>query len=66
MWWNVHLIALHCAKGGYKHMRHNEIRESFNKIKNDVCYDNEVEPTLQLLQGESFIHKTNEMMKTLD
>ena len=24
----------------------------------DICYDVEVEPTLQLLQGESFIHKT--------
>ena len=51
--------ALHCAKGGgYTHMRHIEIRDTFDKIMHDVCFDVEVERTLQLLQGESFIHIT--------
>ena len=31
---------------------------TFAKIMQAVCYDAELEPTLQLLQGESFIHKT--------
>ena len=39
-------------------MRHNQIRDNFAKLMQDVCYDVTVEPTLQLLQGESFIHKT--------
>ena len=39
-------------------MRHNEIRDTFAKILHDLYYDVEFEPTLQLLQGESFIHKT--------
>ena len=29
--------ALHCGKGGYTHMRHNEIRDTFAKIMRDVC-----------------------------
>ena len=39
-------------------MRCNEIRDTFAEIVRDLCYDVEVEPTLQLLQGESFKHKT--------
>ena len=37
------------------HMRHNEIRDTFAKIMEDVCYDVEAEPTHQ---SEFFIHKT--------
>ena len=44
--------ALHCAKGGYKHKRYNEIRDNFVKIMQGVCCDVEVKPTIQLLQGE--------------
>ena len=50
--------ALHCGKGGYTHMRHNEIRDTFAKIMRDVCYDVEIEPKLQALEGESFDHRT--------
>ena len=39
-------------------MRHNEIRNTFAKIMHDVCYNVEADLTLQLLQGESFKHKT--------
>ena len=46
--------ALHSAKG-HRHLRHNEIRDTFAKIIHDVCYDVDVEPTLQLLRRESFI-----------
>ena len=34
-------------------MRHNEIPDTLAKILHDVCYEFEVEPTLQLLEGES-------------
>ena len=40
-------------------IRHNKIQDTFAKIKHDVCYDVEVEPTLQLLKSESLIIKTN-------
>ena len=39
-------------------MRHSAIRDTFAKIIHDVCYDVEIEPTLQLLQCEYFLHKT--------
>ena len=41
--------ALHCPKGGYTHIRHNDIRDSFANLLNEVC--DEVEPCLQNLQG---------------
>ena len=53
------LHALLCAKGGYTHMRHNEIRDTFAKNMHDVCYDVEAESALQLFQSESFIHRTS-------
>ena len=49
---------LSTAKCGYTHMRHNKIRDTFADIMHDVCYDVEVEPTLQLLQSEALIIKT--------
>ena len=50
--------ALHCPKGGYTHIRHNDIRDSFANLLNEVCDDVEIEPYLQPLQGESFTNKT--------
>ena len=52
------LHVFHYLKGGYTHMRHNEIQDAFAKIMHGVCYDIEFEPLLKLLQRESFIHKT--------
>ena len=50
--------ALHCAKGGYTHLRHNEIRDTFAKLMDEVCHDVELEPKLQPLEGETFDNKT--------
>ena len=50
--------ALHCAKGGYTHIRHNEIRDTFANLMNEVCHDVEIEPKLQPLQGESFVNNS--------
>ena len=50
--------VLHCPKGGYTHIRHNDIRDSFANLLNEVCDDVEVEPCLQSLQGETFANRT--------
>ena len=50
--------ALHWPKGGYTHIRHNEVRGSFANLLNDVCDDFEVEPFLQSLRGEIFANRT--------
>ena len=50
--------ALHFPKGSYTHMRHDAIRDNFAELMNEVCYDVEIEPHLQSLQGESFDHRT--------
>ena len=39
--------ALHCTKGGYTHIRHNDIRDSFANLLNEVCDDVLVEPCHQ-------------------
>ena len=46
--------ALHCAKGGYTHLRHNQIRDVFANLMDDVCHDVQIEPKLQSLDGEIF------------
>ena len=46
--------ALHCAKGGYTHLRHNEIRDVFANLMDGVCHDVQIEPKLQSLDGEIF------------
>ena len=46
---------LSTVQGGYKPMKSNEIQDTLAKIMHDFSYDVEVEPTLQLLQGEAFI-----------
>ena len=50
--------SLQCNKGGYTQMRHNEIRDTFASVMKEACYDVEIEPKLQPLEGESFVHKT--------
>ena len=49
--------TLHCSKGGYTHLRHNELWDTIAKFMNDVC-DVEIEPLLQPLQGEGFDNKS--------
>ena len=46
--------ALHWAEGGYTHLRHNEIRDVFANLLDDVCHDVQIEPKLQSLDGEIF------------
>ena len=50
--------SLQCNKGAYTQMRHDEIRDTFVTIMREVCFDVEIEPKLQPLEGESFVHKT--------
>ena len=50
--------ALHCPRGGYTHLRHNDIRDSFANLLEEICFDVEIEPNLLPLQGESFANKT--------
>ena len=50
--------ALHSSKGGYTQIRHNEIRDTFANLINEVCHDVEIEPKLQPLQGESFVNNS--------
>ena len=46
--------ALHCRKGGYTIVRHNEIGDTFANLMSEVCRDVAVEPLLQPLDGETF------------
>ena len=46
--------ALHGAKGGYTHLRHNEIRDVIANLIDDVCHGVKIEPKLQSLDGEIF------------
>ena len=39
-------------------MRHNEIRDTFANLMDEVCHDVQIEPMLQELQGETFDNKT--------
>ena len=50
--------SLHCPKGGYTQLRHNEIRDTLATLLDEVCHDVEIEPKLQSLEGESFHNKT--------
>ena len=45
--------ALHCPKGGYPIIRHNEVRDLFAELMRKTCYDIEVEPHLKPLSNES-------------
>ena len=50
--------SLHCPKGGYTHLRHNENRDTFATLLDEECHDVEMKPKLQSLEGESFHNKT--------
>ena len=50
--------SLHCPKGGYTHLRHNKIRDTFAPLLDEVCHDVKIEPKLQSLEGESNHYKT--------
>ena len=54
---------LHSPKGDYIITRHNEIRDTFAKLLDDLCYDVEIEPNPQPLQGESFDKKSQRLLK---
>ncbi|XP_075260571.1 pleiotropic regulator 1-like [Convolutriloba macropyga] len=43
---------------GYTLIRHNDIRDSFANLLNEVCNDVDVEPCLQSLQEETFANRT--------
>ena len=48
--------ALTCSKGGLTIARHNEIRDLTASLISEVCSDVEIEPRLQPLSGEQFLH----------
>ena len=50
--------SLHCPKGGYPHLRHNEIRDTFRTLLDEVFHDVETKLKLHFLEGESFNDKT--------
>ena len=50
-------LVMHCARGRFAHIRNMEIRDTFTKLLDDVCFD-EIEPILQSLQPESLPCKT--------
>ena len=45
--------SLTCQKGGYTHLRHNSLRNTFGKLLSDVCKDVIIEPPLLELTGEN-------------
>ena len=49
---------IHCPKGGYTRLRHNENRDTCATLVDEVCHDVEIEPKLQSLEGERFHNKT--------
>ena len=50
--------TLYCPKGGYTHLRHNGVRDTFATLLDEVCHDVEIEPKLQSLEGKSIHNKT--------
>ena len=50
--------VLSCTKGGFPSIHHNEIRDLTAELLTEVCHDVQVEPHLQLLNTETFHHKT--------
>ena len=45
--------SLTCQKGGYTHLRHNSLRDTFGVLLSDVCKDVVIEPPLLELTGEN-------------
>ncbi len=50
--------ALSCPKGGFIIARHNELRDLTAGLLDEVCHDVEIEPRLQPLSGEAFVHRS--------
>ena len=50
--------AMFCSKGGFICNRHNEVRDIIGEILKEICDDVAIEPHLQPLSGETFVHKT--------
>ena len=50
-----------CLKSGFIHRRHNEIRDLFARLLDDVCNDVSIEPTLTPLTGEMLPTSSNLM-----
>ena len=50
--------ALTCSVGGYPTLRHNEVRDFTASLLSNVCHNVTVEPHLQPVEGEVFLHKT--------
>ena len=44
--------CLSCKHGGYIHMRHDSVRDTFHEILQDVCKDVRLEPSLLPVTGE--------------
>ena len=51
--------ALLCQKGGYIHQRHDELRNLFATLGENISNDVEIEPHLQPLSGEVLPRSTN-------
>ena len=52
--------AMICQRGGLVIQRHNEIRDLQAELLDMVCYDVQVEPTLQPITGEELARGTNQ------
>ena len=48
--------ALSCLKGGLPIARHNEVRDTIAGWMSEVCNNTTIEPTLQLISGETLSH----------
>ena len=50
--------SLHWPKGGYTHLKHKEIRDTYATLPDELCHDVEIELKLQSLEGENLHNKT--------
>ena len=48
-----------CKRGGFIIQRHNELRDLEAELLDLVCYDVQIEPTLQPIMGESLNNGAN-------
>ena len=51
--------AMSCMKGGYIHQRHDEVRDIFGKLAEEISKDVEIEPHLIPLSGEHLERSAN-------
>ena len=50
--------CLSCKRGGFVHMRHNAVRDTFAELLEEVCKDVCIEPQLLPVNGEELPHGT--------